>query len=513
MHKKTGEFRFALNLTLLIILIALLSSCSRRLGYGILLWAAEEPPIPSGTVLPVYIRSNIDQVWVAGIPSEYRVKGDRIDKFEIPLAKLELAGSKKKALQRAEAFAPYALTYAETIQDGLPIRESPDNGARRVYRLKHREIIKILSPAKGNAAVGTTGIPLPGEWFRVLTEDGTTGYCFSYRLKLFEHSGGALAALPQDTQIADDPDLEELLARRWSAEAYGSMVNSRRIVLEDLSQHWGFDPGQDTGMAHIKIKDLDRSFSYTGIKSTGTRSWRFEESTLQMELRSDTTLAVQFIEEGGALRTILFVALSTEVDDLIEQETSRREGLFNTIYTQGPGYTSHNYGTITFSEDGRFTWTGYDLLTPQVIPASALGNGSVSMRLFLAAALADRYAGAFTLYFGGVSGASSGVNFMYSLDSQGFRLEYVPDTSLDIVTVSRRASSPLVLYFFRVDPPPELSEFGTDMNQPSYSDAISGLRQDGAFMEDDDYYSYDENQGSPEDDDSGYLDDDSPTDF
>jgi hypothetical protein len=433
----------------------------------------------------VYIRSNIDQVWVAGIPNEYRVKGDRIDKFEIPLAKLELAGSKKKALQKAEAFAPYALTYAETLQDGLPIRENPDNSARRVYRLKHREIIKILAPAKGIAAVGTTGDPLSGEWFKVLTEDGTTGYCFSYRLKLFEHSGGALAVLPQDSQITDDPDLEELLARRWSAEVYGTMVNSRRIILEELSQRWGFDPGQDTGIAHIKIKDLDRSFSYTGIKSTGTRSWRFEESSLQMELRSDTTLAVQFIEDGGALRTLLFVALPTEVDDLIEQETSRREELFNTMYTQGPAYTSHNYGTITFSEDGRFTWTGYDLLTPQVIPAAALGNGTVNMRLFLAPTLADRYAGAFTLYFSGVSGVSSGVNFMYSLDSQGFRLEYVPDTSMDTVTVSRRASSPLVLYFFRVDPPLQLSELDADMNQDNY------------FMENDD--SYDEDSDSPED--------------
>jgi hypothetical protein len=323
-----------------------------------------------------------------------------------------------------------------------------------VYRLKQREIIKILSPAKGTAAVGTTGDPLPGEWFRVLTEDGTTGYCFSYRLKLFEHARGALAALPQDTQTAEDPDLEELLARKWSAEVYGTMVNSRRTVLEDLSQHWSFNPGQDTGIAHIKIKDMDRSFSYTGIKSTGTRSWRFEESTLQMELRSDTTLAVQFIENGGALRTLLFVALSTEVDDLIEQETLRREGLFNTIYTQGPAYTSNNYGTLAFTENGRFTWTGYELLSPQIIPASALGSGTVEMRLFLSPALDDRYIGAFTLRFDGAGGSNAQVNFMYTLDKQGFRIEYAPAASMDGVTVIRRASSPMVIYFFRSETPP-----------------------------------------------------------
>jgi hypothetical protein len=222
-----------------------------------------------------------------------------------------------------------------------------------------------------------------------------------------------------------------------------------------------------------------------------------------MELRSDTTLAVQFIENGGALRTILFVALPTEVNDLIEQETTRREGLFSNLYTQGPEYTSHNYGTITFSEDGRFTWTGYDLLVPQVIPAAALGNGAVSMRLFLAPVLADRYAGAFTLYFSGVSGSVPGVNFMYSLDSQGFRLEYVPDTSMDSVTVSRRASSPLVLYFFRVDPPLLASEPETG----------SDLYQDDYYMGDDDYDFYDDDYYYSENLSDDYSEDDFPTDF
>ncbi|MDR2103355.1 MAG: SH3 domain-containing protein, partial [Treponema sp.] len=105
-------------------------------------------------------------------------------------------GRGKAARQRAADFAPLALTYAETLQDGLPIREEPDNGARRVYRLKIGQIIKILAKVPGNPAISTTGDPLPGDWYQVLTEDGSTGYCFSYRLRLFEHTGGPLAALP-----------------------------------------------------------------------------------------------------------------------------------------------------------------------------------------------------------------------------------------------------------------------------------------------------------------------------
>jgi hypothetical protein len=416
----------------------------------VLLWSADDPAIPSGTVLPIYIRSNIDRVWVAGIPEEYREKGSNIDKFEIPLAKLELAGSKKKARERAEAFAPYALSYAETLQDRLPIREFPENGARTVYRLRLGEIIKIITPVVGVAAVGTTGDPLPGEWFRVLTEDGTSGYCFSYRLRIFDHGGGRLIATGAVESITEDPELDRLLSRIWSAEDYGTMVNTQRIDLDDLRQYWGFDPGQDTGIARIKTREVDRSFSYTAIRSTGTRSWRFDGTSLQMSLRSDTVLAVQYTEENGLPRTFLFVALQNSVNDLIIQELARRDALFKIIFDQGPVFTSYNYGTIVFSEDGRFTWTGNDLLIPSVIPASALGSGVLDMRLFLSPSLGG-YNGAFTLRFSRLSGGASEVNFIYTLDNQGFRLEYVPYTSLDGTVVSRRATSPLVLYFFRAE--------------------------------------------------------------
>ena len=437
---------------LLILLIPfLVSSCGGLLGYGVLLWTAEEPPVPSGTVLPVYIRSNIDHVWVVGIPKEFRAAGSSMDKFEIPLAKLELAGSKKKAMERAEAFAPYALFYAETLQDGLPIRDNPDNGARRVYRLKAGEIIKVLSPVRGVEAVGTTGDPLPGEWYRVLTEDGIVGFCFSYRLRLFEHIGGSLAAIITSQQDEDDPNLDRLFSRSWSPEYYGAMVNSGKIDLDELAYHWYFDPGQDTGIARIKTKDTDESFTYSKIRSTGTQSWRFEGTQLQMNLRSETILAVQFPEDSGILRTMLFVALPSEVDDIILLETARREELFRIIYEYGPVFVNNNYGTLTFLEDGMFTWTGNFLLVPQVISASALGSGTVDMRLHIAPGLMDRYDGAFTLHFDGIGGMKSHADFMYSVDSQGLSIEYVPQTSFDGITVVRRALSPVMIYFFRND--------------------------------------------------------------
>jgi len=426
-----------------------LSACSSRLGWGVLLWSTEDPPIPSGTVLPVYIRSNINKVWVIGIPDEYLDKKDRINKMEIPLSRFEMAGSKSKARKRAEAFAQYAHTYAENMQDGLPIRDNPDNNARRVYRLRTGEIIKVLSMANGVPAISATGDPLPGDWYRVLTEDGSIGYCFSYRLKLFEHYGGPLAASAPagiENNAGPDPDLDMLMSKTWSPELYSTMVNYKRINLDELSRHWCFDPGQETGIARIYIPGYDLNFSYNAIRPNGQRAWRFEGSNLLMQMRSDTTIAVQFSEGSGSMKTLLFVALPITVDDLIMQESARRERLYDAIYSQGPIFTSNNYGTIAFNEDGNFMWRGFDLLVPRFIPESAEGDGTVSMDLFLDPAFEDRYSGAFTLHF---AEEAAVLRCMYALDNQGFRIEIAPESTIEDSTVVRRAASPMVLYFFK----------------------------------------------------------------
>jgi hypothetical protein len=372
--------------------------------------------------------------------------------MEIPLSRLEMAGSKAKAHKRAADFARYAHTYAENMQDGLPIRDNPDNNARRVYRLRYGEIIKILSLAEGIPAISATGDPLPGDWYRVLTEDGSTGYCFSYRLKLFEHTGGPLAAsVPADSETGatPDPDLDILLSRTWSPEVYSVMVDYKRINLEDLSRHWRFDPGQETGIARIYAPGVDQSFSYTAIRSDGQRAWRFEGANLFMQLRSETTLAVQFSEGGGSMKTLLFVSLPIAVDDLIIQESARRERLYDTIYHQGQVFTSNNYGTIAFREGGTFSWRGFDLLVPQLIPESVEGDGSIAMDLFLTSELEDRYSGAFTLRFGNDGTEAAVLRCMYALDNQGFRIEVAPESTIEDNTIIRRAASPMVLYFFK----------------------------------------------------------------
>jgi len=427
--------------------------CSqRKLGWGVLLWSIEEPPIPSGTVMPVYVQSNINKVWVVGMPEGWHGGKGEPDKIEVPFSRFEMVGSKKKANLRAQAFSGFALSYAENLQDGLPIRDNPDNNARRVYRMRLGEIIKILSVEEGSPAIGSTGEPLPGEWYKVLTEDGSTGFCFSYRLRLFEHTGGEFVVSgPVVSEKPADPVLDDLLSKTWSPESYLNMVNAQKINLEDMYKHWRFDPGQDTGLARIYVSGVDNSYAYTSIRPDGTRRWRFEGTNLSMQLRAETTLAVQFPEGGGSTRTLLFVSLPVSVDDLIMQETARRERLYNEIYNQGPIFTSNNFGTITFNEPshtgvGRFSWRNFDLLVPRFIPKDIEGEGIILIDLFLNNSLEDFFDGAFTMRF--ENGAAT-LRCMYSVDDEGFRIEIVPESSIEEVTIVRRGDAPMVMYFFR----------------------------------------------------------------
>jgi hypothetical protein len=428
--------------------ILLFASCS-RLGYGVLLWSIDDPPIDSGAVLPVYIKSNIEKIWVVGIPEQSSAQKDY--KKEIPLTQLEFIGSKRKAGKWAENFAPYAMAYAENLQDGLPIRDTPDNNSRRVYRLRLGEIVKVLGMAKGTPPISTTGDPLPGEWYKVLTNDGVTGFCFSYRLRLFNQNERSVQPSGVTKKDTPDPDLDMILSKTWSSEIYLQMINSKRINIQEMERNYRFDPGQDTGIARVILPDLERQFTYQRINSEGERAWSFEGTNLQMVLRTNTTLAVQFMESSGLRRTLLFAVLPAKIDDIVIQENARRETQYLAIYNQGPVFTSNNYGTITLLKTGDFTWTGYDLLVPQVIPLETKGGGRISMDLYISPSYEERYNGAFTLRFTDIRQKNT-VYFLYALDNQGLRLEVVPDYGIEDITVMRRAPSPVVLYFFRDSP-------------------------------------------------------------
>jgi hypothetical protein len=415
-------------------------------------------------------------MWIAGVPQEYTKQGERAAKFEIPLAELDLIGSRQAAQKHAEEFGKYALVYAETLQDGLPIREAPDNSARRVYRLRQGEILKILNIAQGNPAISATGEPLPGDWFRVLTEDGTRGYCFSYRLRLFENMPGTVVSAPAEDGDKRDAELEKVLTKTWVSEVYSAMVRDRKLDLESLSKKWGFSAGEDTGIAHIYApaivaetagritaaernrQEINVAFPYTEIKSLGSRDWQLVDAdgngVLLISLLSDTRLSVQYNTAAGLPRTLYFTSLSVPLDDLIVQETTRRDDVWAALLRYGTTWRSAYYGRINFETNKNITWSGFDRLVPQYISNLALPAGRVSLSLFLDPALAQIYDGAFTVHLNNIGGGTSPAHFLYAIEEgdtvnrYGLRLEFVPQDNIEDVTVRRRTPSPTILYFY-----------------------------------------------------------------
>jgi len=416
----------------------------------------EDPFVPSGTVLPVVFRSNIERQWVVALPDGMRT-AEGADRMGVPLAHLHLAGSRAKADAYAEEFARFALTYAETLQSGLPLRANAENNARRVYRLREGEIVKVLEMSeKGVPPLGVTGEPLPGNWYRVLTVDGTVGYTFSYRLRFFDHTEGFA--------VATSADIRELLDRTWIPEAQLAMIASGRIDLEQLRGGWRFEPGLETGIARIVLDDIQQIFAYTEIVPDGNSGWRFSGSGLSVRPGPDSTLAVQFTDSGGILRSHIFAGTDIDIEQVILGEEARRAERYGRILRAGPVFAGNTHGTLGFAPEGEFSWSDFGLLVPRHIPRSAAGRGRVSMDLFLSPSMAERYDGALTMYFADSGREEASLPLLYVLDDRGLRLEIVPRANIDERTVFRRSASPEVMQFYPVenDDPAGREEAGED---------------------------------------------------
>ena len=187
--KAFKSFVFAI---LLFVAIFSFNSCSRLMGYSVVLWSIPEQNLTDGMVVPVYIKSNITQSYVIGIP-------ETDQKCEVPLWQISEPASKKEVKQLSEKYNEYQRKYAKVKLDGLPIRHEPVNTARQVYRLRENEIIRVLYKGEG-AAVMTGKTALQGDWLRVLTSDGTLGWCFSYNLNVFDERD------EQDTSASNSDD-------------------------------------------------------------------------------------------------------------------------------------------------------------------------------------------------------------------------------------------------------------------------------------------------------------------
>ena len=430
------------------ILASLFISCSGTIGWGVVMWNIPEKKIADGTVVPVYLKSNIEHIYVIGVPYSD-------EKIEVPLWQISEPTSKSKAVKLSQKYREYEKQYARCALDGLPIREASVNTSKQIYRLRKDEIIRLLFDGEGTAP--TTGSQaLEGKWISVLTHDGHTGWCFSHNLRQFTmNDDGSFGAGAEEAQVKEtDTALEAMLSSEWYPDYYNRMITSREINLDEMQASFKFDPGVQSGTVHIGWPGLSASYPFHGITKTENSTYKFDETPVQVTLRSGKLITVQYTDKKGKPRSYNYITLppDKDINQIIADEIEERNARFRNLKTLGPDYRSSGYGTLTFSDTSSFSWTNFNELVPSVISTSAKNTGTVSFKYFVPKTLRARFDGIITFKF---DGQEKEVNFFYKSENNGLRFTLAnvtktmnEITNTDSATVTL-AVNPEVIYFSR----------------------------------------------------------------
>lgn len=429
-----SRFSFRLRALVCALLVPVVFlSCTGHIGYGVMNWSVPESSLTAGDIVPVFIQSNIGKVYVIGAGKK---------RIEVPLWQLTLYKSKSKAKKAASALSEYRYAYASVKIDGLPMRATPENTARQVYRLKEGQKIKILKKGEG-APVLAGNSPLKGDWLEVMADDGTTGWCFSYNLTVFDERSAPAQGVAKNSS-GPDSDRDNLLSRAWYPDSYRTMIESNQVDLDRVNPSWGFFPGNDSGVARVENADGVLTFPYTSIDKTADGAYAFTGSTLVVQVRRSDAIVAQYTDKAGKPQALYFASLDTTPSDIISAEQDRRDELLSRVRKVGPRFSSTSYGALQFLPDGKFLWSGWQLLSPSVIPSGAAGGGTVAIRCFLSPSLNAAYDGALTFTF---DQSPARINFLYSLTPKGLKLEFVSESNIKDSVVQAQNLNPTVVFF------------------------------------------------------------------
>lgn len=393
-----------------------------------------------GDLVPVYIRSNISQVYVIGTSQ---------GKIEIPLWQITDPEMKFKAKKTAKKFEEYKHTYASVALDGLPMRAEPVNTAKQVYRLKKAETIKILYKGKGQAVYAGKK-PLEGDWLRVLTSDGTTGWCFSYNLRPFETdiNGNQISGEVVEEENHIDAELTEMLKKTWYPESYKKMIDSGRIDPARINLNYNLHLDEETNKLSFVMPEAKKEWDYTGATEDNTivnaRAYKLNDIPIIVSVKNSVYIVVRYTGESGKPEDFNLVTIDADINQLVQDEIQRRESEYEQIYMFGPHFRSSSYGQLSLGEDHSFNWNNKNLLVPGVISSSAKNTGTVQIKYFLIRSLAQAYDGVLTFKFDGMN---KEVNFFYKMEENGLRLEDATGAVLDGNVFRERGISPLIIFF------------------------------------------------------------------
>lgn len=454
--------------------VLLLGSCSHKIGWGVVLWTAPEGPLPAGSVVPVYIKSNIGQVYVVGVPKAK----ERGKKIELPLWQVELYSSRGKANARVKALGENAGLYMMATRDGLPLRDAPSNTGRRVYRLREGQSVKVLAKVQGEA-VSTGGKELPGSWYSVLTDDGSTGFVFSYSLRLYDETkeGPPVLASTAKEPLSGRADL--IFSRSWRPEYFQEMQEDGRVDLDYFSLRYGVFIDAIRRQVRIELPATSQLFSYSSV-SESKGQYLFEGSPLAIRIESDARIVCSWTgtaqpddpsqedevppspaakasplepSRAGLSGSAAFVSLASEPRETIRLEALRRQKLLSSfIESAGAAWTGPEAGKLVFLKNGSFSWKSRGSASSALVPAGSGDSGEVAFRLFLDPSLAAAWQGGFSLRFAAATAAgadqdaeasprSGWIDFVYRQTPAGLVIAPAMDSGLLVSSIDDQAAS------------------------------------------------------------------------
>lgn len=408
------------------------------MGYSVVLWNVPEYNIADGTIVPVFIKSNISHVYVIENP-------ETKENIEIPLWQLTEPAKLKKAQETAAEYAAYEHMYARCVLDGLPIRSDKVNTSKQVYRLRKGEVIRTLYEAEG-AAVMSGKNAMEGKWLRVITNNGVMGWCFSYNLRLFQMNadGSSDSDDVKETVVERDDMIDRITGIKWYPENYSSMIKTGNIDFTEMSVEYGFTVNEEKSTVRLALPKIKVIEDYDEIKKTADKVYKFTGTHFQITVRNKNNIVIQYTNETGKPVSYNMLALDVDVDKVLSDEHDRRANVYKTLCEFGPDFKSSNYGTLTFEQNNSFKWNNFKLLVPTVLTKQAKGEGTVEIKYFLSAELKKNWDGVITCHF---EGMDEEVNFLYKMEKNGLRLEDATHAVKKGITINSRAQNSLVMFF------------------------------------------------------------------
>ncbi len=417
------------NAVLLIVVSVLaLSSCGPGgIGFGLVVWSANEADLPSGAVVRLLSESEI--------ADRYTVEAAGVGQTEIDRWRVERFAEASEAEAAAEAYGEFRAARAVSLQQALPVRVEPVREADRVYRLGNGEEVKIL----GRQDDPTEVAGLVDYWYEVMTEGGTRGFVFGYRLDV----SGLDTRIPVMQAGSGALNIRQFMGNVWRPVFFQELIDTRRIDLEVFRTDVGLFPDPENQVIRLRTPRASADFRYTDIMVSRGGDLVFSGTTLQVTLTREVEASIIF-SQGGEQISLAFTILTEDMEALIESEQNRRERELARITGIAPVLESNAYGTLEINEDGRFLWTGTARLVPAVIPAAAGDTGRIEFSHFVGTQLRGQSDGVVTFRF---NGSQQPVNFLYTVEDGGLRLTWATPETITDRTVTRLGLSPVVVFF------------------------------------------------------------------